>query len=317
LRPLEFEGWAAAVDQILLARLAVNPGPHWMAAWVAAALDSVCLAVTNGPPAETLIAGLLSCLPLECRTEFSFTTGLRFSPRRPFRIVGFSGTSSELGMLAQHYNLDVFDFAGPKPERFAPSQGWAVLIDAVLATGRTPLLATALSKRRFELTSDALPVLALQLSDEMEKAGLRHEEGCGEEEHAGGPRDLSGSRQRAHAAHHLTVPATAAGAAASSASTNNAPSKMLHPDAPEVVEKLEQLDDAVFEAIGGENTALETLRTLWPQVRAQLGEMLLEESREQYLRYALSIWEECVDADGVRDAGRAMRAMDVLCLLFE
>jgi hypothetical protein len=45
--------------------------------------------------------------------------------------------------------------------------------------------------------------------------------------------------------------------------------------------------------------------------------MLLEESREQYLRYALSIWEECVDADGVRDAGRAMRAMDVLCLLFE
>ena len=44
---------------------------------------------------------------------------------------------------------------------------------------------------------------------------------------------------------------------------------------------------------------------------------LLAESREQYLRYALSIWEDYVEKDGHRDPARAVQALDVLCLLFE
>ena len=47
-----------------------------------------------------------------------------------------------------------------------------------------------------------------------------------------------------------------------------------------------------------------------------LGEDLLIESREQYLRYALSVWEECVDAGSIRNPTRAIQALDVLCLLF-
>ena len=48
-----------------------------------------------------------------------------------------------------------------------------------------------------------------------------------------------------------------------------------------------------------------------------LGPQLVAESREQYLRYALSIWETCVDAQGVHDARRSLQALDVLCVLFD
>ena len=316
LEALQFEGHAAAVvDQILLARLAVSPGPRWMGALVAAALDSVCLAVTNGPRAEELISGLLNCLPVSCRTEFSFATGLRFSPQRPFRIIGSSSTAAELRALEYRYNLTVLDFSAPPPEQLARSQGWARLIERVLATGQTPLLATALSQRRSELTTAELPVLALLLADEMEQSALRRQRDSSADNIGGESCAAPGGRQRAHAAHRLTEGTNAAALPATV--PGNPPSKSFDLDAPEVLEKLEQLDDAVFAAISGNNSALEAFRTLWPQLRGQLGDELLQESREQYLRYALSIWEQCEGAAAVRDAGRAIQALDVLCLLFE
>ena len=72
-----------------------------------------------------------------------------------------------------------------------------------------------------------------------------------------------------------------------------------------MLEKLEALDDAVYEALEGKTASLERLRTLWPATLAELGETLVAESREQYLRYALSIWEHGADRDGVHDPLRA------------
>ena len=43
----------------------------------------------------------------------------------------------------------------------------------------------------------------------------------------------------------------------------------------------------------------------------------MAESRVQYLRYALTVWENCVDPQGVHDATRAVQALEVLCLLFD
>ncbi len=86
--------------------------------------------------------------------------------------------------------------------------------------------------------------------------------------------------------------------------------------APEVLEKLEQLDDLVYEAISGKADSLAAPRTAWPNMLSELGDDLLAESREQYLRYALSIWEECADGDQIRQPGRAIQALDVLCLIF-
>ena len=81
--------------------------------------------------------------------------------------------------------------------------------------------------------------------------------------------------------------------------------------------RLEALDDAVFDAVQGNAPALADLYKLWPAVKLELGEALLAESREQYIRYALSIWREPADSEGNHDPARAVHALEVLCVLFD
>ena len=66
------------------------------------------------------------------------------------------------------------------------------------------------------------------------------------------------------------------------------------------MEKLERLDDLVFDTINGRRPALEELTQLWPQMIAELPRELWAESREQYLRYAIVLWESSMTG-GVRD----------------
>ena len=77
------------------------------------------------------------------------------------------------------------------------------------------------------------------------------------------------------------------------------------------------MDDAVFDAIQGKAAALADLHELWPALKTELGEALLAESREQYIRYALSIWQEPADIEGNHDPARAVNALEVLCVLFD
>ncbi len=56
-----------------------------MAALVEIALSSRRLVVVC-PNGEQVLAGLISCLPLQHRTGISLSTGLKLSPRRPFRV---------------------------------------------------------------------------------------------------------------------------------------------------------------------------------------------------------------------------------------
>lgn len=82
-----------------------------------------------------------------------------------------------------------------------------------------------------------------------------------------------------------------------------------------VQELLEHLDDVVYGAINCRPDSLAELTVLWPSLVQHLGPEQLEESREQYLRFALSIWDEYL-ADP-ECLGRASAALDVLCLLFD
>jgi hypothetical protein len=320
LEPLRLAGGAAPVNQTLLARLAANPGPRSMATLVQAAFDSACLAVAGRPSAGELIAGLLNCLPPECRPDFSFSTGLKFSSRRPFRILALSDDPAERRWVAHHPNVVVLELADNAPAESIPIDGWARLIERVLASGRTSFLATQLSKRRFQLAPGDLSALGLQLLEDLDASALRTDHrqpgADGRLSPAGGTAAAPGrseGRTRAHAAHRGFAKSSQATTAKLEAA---APSQTLAPTAPEVLEKLEHLDDVVYEAIDGQATALQQLETLWPQLLADLGEDLVAESREQYLRYALTIWEDCVEPGGVRHPSRAMRALDVLCVLF-
>ena len=333
LDPLHLAGRATPVDQNLLARLAANPGPARMATLIAAAVDAACLAVTGPPSAADLIAGLVNLLPPECRCEFSFSTGLKFSPRRLFRVLTLSSDRAEQRWIGHQHNVTLLDLSEVRPDETAPVDGWARLVGRVLAAGRTSYLATQLSKRRFDLTPADLPALGLQLLEEFDDDALRNE--CRKDERhkqaasaspdvpadtfvvpasdaetGGEPAGLS----RADAAHCKFDKTTAA---ATTQRSDLAPSKTLNPDSPEVLEKLEHLDDVVYEAISGQGEALEQLQKLWPEVIAELGESLVDESREQYLRYAMSIWEDTIRDNGIRNPARAMQTLEVLCLMFD
>ncbi|HEY5312170.1 MAG TPA: hypothetical protein VIK18_06605 [Pirellulales bacterium] len=83
----------------------------------------------------------------------------------------------------------------------------------------------------------------------------------------------------------------------------------------EIVERLEVLDDLVFEAIAGKSGALEQLRLLWPQTLKQLGPELLDESRSQYLRHAMNVWKDCLAAEEIRNPLLAVAAIDVINVL--
>ncbi len=61
---------------------------------------------------------------------------------------------------------------------------------------------------------------------------------------------------------------------------------------PNVLAKLEWLDDLMFEAIDGDPVALETVIDAWRKSLDELGPDALEESRLQYLRRAQSVWNE-------------------------
>jgi hypothetical protein len=303
LEPIELIGGAAAVDEPLLGQLTLDPGPERMAAFVQAVRDTVCLAMTGSARPAQLIAGLFSCLPLECRLEFSFSTGLKFSPRRPFRIVVLSGDLAERLWVAGCSNVVVLEMNKDAAAMLMPLDGWTRLTEQILSTGRIPFLAAQLSKRRFDLTLNDLPVLGLQLLEDLDLLEFGD---------AGGPtQQPEKGPTRAHSAHRQFDKSAHGGAM-----TSTARAISHETTSPEVLERLERLDDLVYEAIGGRSGALEELQAAWPKVLIDLGEGLLNESREQYLRYALSVWEECVDESGIRNPTRAIQALDVLCLLF-
>jgi GTPase-associated protein 1 len=95
----------------------------------------------------------------------------------------------------------------------------------------------------------------------------------------------------------------------------NSPSELLDVHSAETVQLLEKLDDCVFDAISGDQRALTEVVRLWPEVVQAIGPSKIEESREQYLRYALSIWESCLE-EGLREPKRAVASLQVLNVLF-
>jgi hypothetical protein len=309
LQPFSLSGGAAPVDRALLYQLAVDPGPRQVAALVQQARDAVCLTIAGTAQPAPLIAGLFSCLPPECRLEFSFSIGLKFSPWRPFRLVTLSDDPAEQLWVANYTNVTVLELGKHAATKSIQFDGWATLVERSLAATQISFFASQISKRRFDLTLDDLPALGLQLLE-----GLDCTEFHGDDPLPQPPKRRSTTdEQHAHSAHRQFEKSLASG-------TATMPGLRAADDvglqSPEILDKLEYLDDLVYDAISGESKSLEQLRTAWPKLLGELGDGLLAESREQYLRYALSIWTECAEAGAIRNPTRAIHALDVLCLLF-
>ena len=166
---LRLPGGARAIDEGLVLGLADQPGPAWMAALVQASLDWVSIGLSSDPPAEQLIAGLIHCFPPGCRTEFFFSTGLRFSPERPPRIVAVPAELEGQRRLEQLFNLCVLRLAERPPVEFTPVNPWARLVLRVLRDGRTTLLDRWFSRPEEILLHD-LPAYGLEFLEEIKAA---------------------------------------------------------------------------------------------------------------------------------------------------
>lgn len=94
----------------------------------------------------------------------------------------------------------------------------------------------------------------------------------------------------------------------------DSPSQLLHAESDEVRALLEELDDVVFLAIRGDADSLEQVRKLWPVVIDRIGWELVEESREQYLRYSTDIARR-FEHDDVQDPHKALAVIEVIELL--
>ena len=60
---------------------------------------------------------------------------------------------------------------------------------------------------------------------------------------------------------------------------------------PDVIARLEALDDVIFAAIDGDPSALQHSGQAWQQAVTELGHDAIEETRRQYLRHAQGVWE--------------------------
>jgi hypothetical protein len=83
---------------------------------------------------------------------------------------------------------------------------------------------------------------------------------------------------------------------------------------PEIVAKLEWLDDLMFAAIEGDPIALETAADAWRKTVDDLGRPAVEESRQQYLRRAQIVWGT-LRLDPHHSRERVLATIEIISLL--
>jgi hypothetical protein len=311
-----------------LAQLVRHPGPVWLGLLLDCALSAPSLGIVAGDRGACLVAALVQCLPRECRVEFSFTTGLRFSPRRPFRVICLPNHSAENQRLARLAQLTLFEMKG-HPSESASLGGWASFVTAAIASGNTEYLAAELARPRNGLTLTGLDRLGDQLAQGLRalQSAPRGTSAVKERLVAAGTavaQEGSDLWQRADGAHrpcgtllrdvnHLaergaTLPADL--------DIEEEPARAIGQACPAALDNLQLLEDAIFEAMAGKTGVLDRLSPLWLTVLFQVGPAREEATREHYLRFALAVWRQLNQADVHQDPSRGAQAMQVICLLF-
>lgn len=77
----------------------------------------------------------------------------------------------------------------------------------------------------------------------------------------------------------------------SSGSEGPHPHRPFHADEElDPIARLEWLDDLMFAAIDGDPVALDHAADAWNKTRSELGESAVEETRQQYMRHAQTVW---------------------------
>lgn len=319
LQPFTLAGRVARVDEGLLAQFAEELGPQRVAHFIEAALSPGIKAITGIEQSDTVFAGLSNCLPVECRREITFTTGLRYSPQRPFKLFMLDENPDEQRRVARQAGITIVDLSAAELAGIRP-QGWAKYVATMIEADCLPLLTTQIQTHRPSLSIEHLDELGERLLQEFRQspAGRKSLSGTGK---PGRSMPVTTQNPRRALPDATILPNDSISIADHSASASimqiDAPrlADLSGPSDTEAIDLVEQLDDAVYEAINGDSEAADQAQSLWNELSARLPEATVLKLREQYMRYTLSLWEACLD-NGVREPGKAAGAIDVLTLLF-
>jgi len=96
LSPLPLVGRCDQVDSQAVSQVLDEIGITRFDEILAALGGTATVGVTASSPVERLFQSLLHALPLEDRLSISFTTGLKHSPRRPFKLFTLPGDGSTI-----------------------------------------------------------------------------------------------------------------------------------------------------------------------------------------------------------------------------
>jgi hypothetical protein len=352
LAPITLMGKASPFDRTAVDRARKLVGDEAIAAAVQCALCERGVLLRGVDSPDVVLAAVINCLPPDCRPDWTFTTGLKYSVRRTFRLLVAPDNMAEcrqVERIGSHKLLDLSPGV-PLPEL---THGWAKFVFASLEFDGGTALA-----ERFATWSGILPgaleslgVTALSAMAHSATAALRgnaaprHRESIeAPAAHSRSVRDTTRAVESLNdTASELPVvpaariasspsvpPAAASDSAADVCSSGGAATcvaaapatvrmtPLVNQTEVEIVTRLEQLDDVVFEAIDGDPAALAELRRVWPEALRELGAERVDESRAQYLRRALAVWNDTgagSQSRGDRSPGDAAAALEVLCLL--
>lgn len=298
LPPLPLVGRASAFNGPLVQRVLAGLGIERFCGLIETILHQRPIGLVCQYSLEELLAAVVNCLPVECRTEFSFTTGLKYSAQRPFRLAAVADDLAEQNRLERQCGLTIVKVEQLAPHVPATRASWAAYLEKVFLQRGAMALAAALVRPRPGLNCAELPSLAAELAQELDRVKVS------------APTPVGAKLVQAHAPH-----STGAATSNSPGTELKRPAQILGSRTNMTMEQLEALDDAVYDTIAGRPGAFEALTTLWPRIMNQLEGDLVAQSREQYLRYAIAVWEEFLAQS--RQPEKAMAALDVLCLLFD
>jgi hypothetical protein len=80
------------------------------------------------------------------------------------------------------------------------------------------------------------------------------------------------------------------------------------------IARMEWLDDLMFAAIDGDPIALDHAADAWQKTRDELGQDALEESRQQYLRHAQTVWHS-LRSEPNHPPHKVFAAIEIISLL--
>lgn len=123
-----------AVDLQRMARLVEAGDWPRVAALISWALADEPLGVVGGERIDQWLAALFDGLPPRLRSEYSFASNLRFSLRRPFRIVALPDDPQQVRRFQRQNRATVFYMEGDQPT--PPLHPWAETMTALIESGQ-------------------------------------------------------------------------------------------------------------------------------------------------------------------------------------